>query len=48
MYELLMGKPPFNGKDYEDLKKNIDKGIIVMNNKADLSPNCLDFLSKCL
>lgn len=28
LYEMLFGKVPFNGKDYENLLKSIEKGLI--------------------
>lgn len=48
MFETLSGTAPFNGKDKEDLTKNVNNGIIKLPSTIDLSNNCLDFLSKCL
>lgn len=48
MFETLAGNTPFNGKDKEDLTKNVNNGIIKLPSNIDLSNNCLDFLSKCL
>jgi serine/threonine protein kinase len=48
MYETLVGQPPFYGNDKEDLKKNVNLGIIKLPFSIEFSANCLDFLGKCL
>lgn len=48
MFELLIGTTPFGGKNLENLRQNVNKGIVRLRSRIDLSPNCLDFVSKCL
>jgi serine/threonine protein kinase len=48
IYEALIGTTPFGGKDKQDLKKNVNNGIVRLPSNLNLSNNCLDFLSKCL
>lgn len=48
MFELLCGTTPFGGKNLNELKENVNKGIVRLSQRLDLSANCLDFVSKCL
>lgn len=36
-FELITGFLPFNGKDKEDLKRNLDKGAYKLPKKLKLS-----------
>ena len=48
LYEALIGTVPFTGIDKEDLRKNVNKGIIRLPIDINLTSCCLHFLSKCL
>jgi len=47
-YELLCGFVPFTGRNYEDLKSNLEKGAYFIPKTVKLSVEGLQFLSKCL
>lgn len=48
IYEALLGTTPFGGKDKDDLRNNVNNGIVKFLPNLTLSNNCIDFLSKCL
>lgn len=48
MFEALLGRTPFTGRDREELTDNVNIGIIRIPTNLDISSCCLDFLSKCL
>ena len=48
IYEALLGTTPFGGKDKDDLRNNVNNGIVKFHSHSLLSNNCVDFLSKCL
>jgi serine/threonine-protein kinase ULK/ATG1 len=47
-FELITGFTPFTGRDREDLKRNLEKGIYKLPKKLKLSLQGLDFLNCCL
>mmetsp|Transcript_30094 Transcript_30094/g.29347 ORF Transcript_30094/g.29347 Transcript_30094/m.29347 type:complete len:156 (-) Transcript_30094:645-1112(-) len=47
-YELITGFTPFTGRDREDLKKNLDKGIYKLPKMLKMTLKGLDFLNQCL
>lgn len=47
-YELVVGFPPFYGKDHPDLKERVDRGDYGIPFGIDLSPECIDFIENCL
>lgn len=48
IFESLFGSTPFNGRDKDDLRINVNAGIVKFPSNINLSSCCLDFLSKCL
>lgn len=48
LFEALIGVTPFGGSDKDDLRNNVNNGIIRFPPHLKLSNNCLDFISKCL
>lgn len=47
-FEMITGFTPFTGKDKNDLKNNLEKGIYKLPKKLKLSLSGLDFLNCCL
>lgn len=47
-FEMLTGFTPFNGKDKNDLKRNLERGIYKLPKTLKLSLQGLDFLNNCL
>lgn len=47
-FEMLTGFTPFTGKDKNDLKNNLEKGVYRLPKKLKLSLPGLDFLNCCL
>ncbi len=48
LFEFLTGTTPFNGKDKDELVKNVNFGIVRFPKKLNLSHACMDFLGKTL
>ena len=48
IYELLIGFPPFTGRNTEDLKRRIREGTYGIPKNITLSITCVDFIDKCL
>ena len=48
MFEALFGNTPFTGKNKEDLRINVNNGIVKFAFYNKVSNCCLDFISKCL
>ena len=47
-FELITGHTPFNGRDKEDLKRNLEKGAYKLPKRLKLSLQALDFINCCL
>ena len=47
-FELITGFTPFTGRDREDLKRNLEKGVYKLPKKLKMSLQGLDFLNCCL
>jgi len=48
MFELVTGVPPFIASNREDLRKNIERGRIVIPPGLTISPLCLNLIHKLL
>lgn len=44
LYEMLSGKTPFNGLNFESLKSNVSKGLYKIPQYLHLSDNCTNFI----
>lgn len=47
-FELLTGFMPFNGKNRDDLKNNLQIGSYKFPKKLNLKLSCLKFINNCL
>lgn len=47
-YELLVGTPPFMGRNVEELKRKLKDGNYVISDKINISPESILLISKCL
>lgn len=47
-FEMITGHTPFTGRDKNDLKRNLEKGLYKLPKKIKLSLTGLDFLNRCL
>lgn len=47
-FEMITGFTPFTGRDREDLRRNLEKGIYKLPKVLKLSLEGLDFLNCCL
>lgn len=47
-YHILTGERPFFGKNIDELKDNIDRGIFKIPSNIDLSIECIQFMTTCL
>jgi len=47
-YELLIGHPPFIDKTKENFEKNLKEGNYEFDAAFKLSPEIMQFISKCL
>ena len=48
MFELVAGVPPFIASNREDLRKNIERGKIMLPPGLEISPACLNLIHKLL
>lgn len=48
LFQVLTGEYPFIGRDFDDLKRNIQQGKYRVPKHISLSPYCIDFLNCCL
>jgi serine/threonine protein kinase len=47
-FEMITGFTPFTGRDKNDLKRNLEKGVYKLPKKLKMSLQGLDFLNCCL
>ena len=48
LFQILTGEYPFVGRDFEELKRNLQSGVYKVPKHVQISPACLDFLNCCL
>lgn len=48
LYQMLVGRHPFNGHSYTHLVRNVESGAYKIPSDVKLSDACVNFLSKCL
>lgn len=48
LFQMLTGKHPFNGRNMEELKRNLKKGQYTIPSHTSCSMICVDFLVSCL
>lgn len=48
VYEMLFNKKPFDGKNRDEIKKNILKSPFQVSRYSKCTPEVIDFLNKCL
>lgn len=48
LFQILTGDYPFAGRDFADLKRNMEMGVYRVPKHIQVSPACLDFLNCCL
>ena len=48
LFQILTGEYPFDGRDFSELKHNMELGVYRVPKHIQVSPACLDFLNCCL
>lgn len=48
LFQMLTGKHPFNGRNMEELKRNLKKGQYTIPSHISCSMICVDFMVSCL
>ena len=48
LYQMLVGKHPFNGRSLNHLRKNVESGEYSIPRDIKLSVDCIEFLNMCL
>lgn len=48
VFELVCGRPCFNGKTDNELRENVERGLYAIPKSSGASESCMDFIASCL